>query len=106
MRRILAVLTMAAAMGTMAADPKEKKETRARKQTQSASNMTGCVDERGETYVLTAEGSMEKRATLRGRAFTDDNFARFVGHKVRVTGESKDGVLHVDKIEKVAETCH
>ena len=49
---------------------------------------------------------MEKATTLRGRAFTDDNFARFVGHKVRVTGESKEGVLHVDKIEKIGETCH
>jgi hypothetical protein len=49
---------------------------------------------------------MTKAATLRGRAFTDDNFARFVGHKVKVAGESKDGVFHVDKIEKIAETCH
>ena len=103
MRRILAVLTLVTALTVMAAD---KKDTRSRKDPPASSTVTGCVDQRGTTYVLTVPGAMEKVAALRGRAFTDDNFARFVGHKVKVTGESKEGVLHVDKIEKIAETCH
>jgi hypothetical protein len=105
MRHLLATLSLGVALLASGADSRSPKPQRQTRPPASAT-MTGCVDQRGETYVLTAEGAMDKSATLRGRAFSDDNFARYVGHKVKVTGDSKDGVFHVDRIDKVAETCH
>jgi hypothetical protein len=99
-------MMLGAALSATAADTKStkpKKETRSR---QAAANITGCVDQKGTTYVLTGAGTMQRGTTLQGRAFSDDNFARYVGHKVKVTGESREGVFHVDKVDKVAETCH
>lgn len=72
-------------------------------------SLTGCVDQKGEQYVLTSVDSMQVMAVLRGRAFTDDNFARYVGQKAEVQGELREEkderVLHVTRIDKISETC-
>ena len=106
MRRIFAVMMLGAALSATAADTKSTKRKNETRSGRAAANITGCVDQKGTTYILTGAGTMQTATTLQGRAFTDDNFARYVGHKVKVTGESKEGVFHVDKVEKVAETCH
>lgn len=71
--------------------------------------MTGCIDQRGERYILTEDERLNKRAVLRGRAFSDDNFARYVGHRVTVQGssspEGEERIISVDRLDDVAETC-
>ena len=48
--------------------------------------ITGCLDQRGESYVLKSEKNMKEVTALKGKAFSDDNFARYVGHTVTVYG--------------------
>ena len=71
--------------------------------------MTGCLDQQGETYVLRGLDQARRVATLRGKAFSDDNFARYVGHKVTVYGNvTKDGdttVVHVTKVDDGGPGC-
>ena len=90
---------------TIAAAQKDKPAAAKTKQT----TLTGCIDQRGETYVITEDTAMKAQAVLKGRAFSDDNFARFIWTKAAATGELKDEegkrLLHVTKIETVAGTC-
>jgi len=71
--------------------------------------MTGCIDQRGENYVLTGDDELKKKAVLRGRTFSDDNFARYLGHKVKVQGsavtEGEDAVINVDRIDDISGSC-
>ena len=82
---------------------KPAKPTRAASQT-----AVGCLDQRGETYVLTGDRELKRLLTLEGDGFSDDNFARYLGHKVRVRGRLKDAgssVFRVREITTVSETC-
>jgi hypothetical protein len=81
--------------------PKPSRQTQKAKQT----TMTGCVDERGERYVLSSESDMSKLTTLKGKAFSDDNFARYVGHKVTVHGSLNGESFEVTKIDNISDTC-
>lgn len=104
---LLTALPVAAQADRNTREPRERDQSRERKEAQkSATPMTGCVDQRGETYRLMPEGRTTGGTILRGRAFSDDNFARYVGHKVSVEGSLEGDTLHVTKITKVAETCH
>lgn len=67
--------------------------------------LTGCLDERGEKYVLAEDTELKKITELRGKGFSDDNFARFVGHRVRVHGSPGEAVFHVTRIEDLAAGC-
>lgn len=75
----------------------------------AAQTYTGCVDERDGAFVLTGDRELVTKAVLRGDGFTDDAFARHVGHKVKVEAVlSKEGdkqVLRVKKITTVSESC-
>jgi hypothetical protein len=47
----------------------------------------GVVDQSGGSFVLSTQDRLRPIAKLRGGDFSDDNFARFVGSKVRITGK-------------------
>jgi hypothetical protein len=68
----------------------------------------GCLDQRGETYVLTGDRELRRIVTLHGDGFSDDNFARYLGHKVKVQGrlaEPGSSVFNVRDIVTISETC-
>jgi hypothetical protein len=67
--------------------------------------ITGCLDQRGESYVLKSEKDMKEVIALKGKAFSDDNFARYVGHTVTVYGARDREIFQVTKIVNVADTC-
>ena len=48
--------------------------------------ITGVVDQTGGSFVLSTEDRLRPIAQLRAQGFSEDNFARFVGLKVRITG--------------------
>lgn len=90
---------MIAALGFAGPDPKQKASpTKSQK-------ITGCLDQRGEGYVLKSEKDMKDVTKLKGKAFSDDSFARYVGHKVTVSGDRDGELLLVTKIVNVADTC-
>ena len=66
---------------------------------------TGCLDQRGEHYVLRSEADMSRISTLKAKGFTDDNFARYIGHKVTVHGRQDGETFEVVRIENVSDTC-
>lgn len=73
-------------------------------------SLNGCVDERDGQYVLTNDTTLQPTARLQPAAGSpEDNFARFMGHKVTVRGKlSKQDplpVVTVESIESVSETC-
>ncbi|MDZ4797206.1 MAG: hypothetical protein SGI92_03515 [Bryobacteraceae bacterium] len=106
MRKLIAVVVCAA--GLLGATPDEKKKGPAKPAAPAQESMTGCVDQRGETYVLAGSG-MKEEAKLAGKAFSDENFARYVGHTVTVRGSVDRSVsplvVQVVKIDEVSATC-
>jgi hypothetical protein len=73
-------------------------------------SLTGCVDERDGQYVLTNDTNLQPTARLKPAAGSpEDNFAKHVGHKVKLRGVlSQDDPLPVMTVESVAtvsETC-
>ena len=104
---VLALFLAATAIGGAADTTKNRKPS----QTQSANaeSMTGCLDQRGEAYYL-AGPDLKAEAQLKGKSFSDDNFARYIGHLVTVTGSvdrtfADKPVVSVLKIENVKDTC-
>jgi len=96
-------ILLASAVLVMAADKKpRKKQSPAAK---GQSSLTGCLDQRGELYVLRSESDMRRVSTLKGKGFSEDNFARYIGHKVTVYGQAAEGAFDVVRIENVADTC-
>lgn len=71
--------------------------------------LTGCVDQRGNDFVLAGDKELHEIAVLHYVGMSDDNFAREVGHKVTVEGTlSKEGgtpVMRVTKLKTISETC-
>ncbi len=86
-------------------------EKKAPKQTRRASTntFTGCIDQRGDNFVLTEDKEMRTIAVLHGEGFSDDNFAREMGHKVTVEGsltnDSDPKVIRVTKVTRIADSC-
>ncbi len=72
-------------------------------------SLTGCLDQQGETYVIRELSTAGAVSRLKGKSFSDDNFARYVGHKVTVHGtiEKQDqaAVMHVTKIDDAGPGC-
>jgi Protein of unknown function (DUF5818) len=73
-------------------------------------SMTGCLDEQpGPQYVLRDEKELGLIALLEPVGFPAEDFAKYVGQRVSVTGtrSSKDGtpLMKVRSIKKLAETC-
>jgi len=75
----------------------------------AVTKMSGCIDQRDGIYVLTGDKELNAVAVLHGEGFSDDNFARYVGHKVTVEGtvakEGDSSTVKVRKITDVADTC-
>ena len=71
--------------------------------------LTGCIDQRGNDFVLAGDKELHQIAVLHYVGISDDNFAREVGHKVTVEGTlSKDGdtpVMRVTKLKTISESC-
>jgi hypothetical protein len=71
--------------------------------------LTGCVDQRGNDFVLTGDKELHDIAVLHYVGISDDNFAREVGHKVTVEGTlSKKGntrIMRVTKLTTISESC-
>lgn len=110
MLRVLFVLMLAvlAVPLTWSAQGKSEKKT-PQKNRAATQSITGCVDQQGETYVLRELTAARAVTTLRGKAFSDDNFARYVGHKVTVHGTvQKEGnvpVINVTKVDDASPGC-
>ena len=73
-------------------------------------SLTGCVDERDGEYVLTNDTNLQPTARLKPAAGSpEDNFAKHMGHKVKVGGVLSKAdpipVITVDSIATVSETC-
>jgi hypothetical protein len=94
---VLAITLSAAPQQT----PKEPPAPSKRVQTE----MSGCVDQQKEEFVLTSPADMTVLARLKGKGFADDNFARYIGQKVSVRGYATGRVFEVVKIVKLADTC-
>jgi hypothetical protein len=71
--------------------------------------LTGCLDQRGESYVLTGDRELRRIVTLEGDGFSNDNFARYLGHKVKLQGRlasrEDNAAFRVREIATVSETC-
>jgi hypothetical protein len=90
-----------------APDDLQKSSKRPRKDVQPAASasLRGCVDQRGEAYVIRSTDDMARVTALKGKGFSDDNFARYVGQQVKVYGRASNGSFEVTKIDKISETC-
>jgi hypothetical protein len=93
-----------AAVGLAGPDSKPTKGPAAKPRA-AQQQITGCLDQRGEAYVLKSEKDMTAVTTVRGKVFSDDNFARYVGHTVTVSGTKDGDLFWVTKIVNVADTC-
>src|SRR5437764_5923166 len=75
--------------------------------------MTGCMDEKPEGYVLSnPEDPQKQLAQLEPVGFDKAIFARYVGHKVSVSGDLVAGsdpptlrVTSPSSVKDIAETC-
>ena len=72
--------------------------------------LTGCLDEEaGPQYVLRGDQELRLLAVLKPQGFPVQNFARYLGHKVTVTGSlsSENGtpLMAVRSIKNIADIC-
>src|SRR5690348_10925977 len=76
----IAVLLLAVAT---AAEPPQKQKKKAA----AAQAVTGCMDEKPEGYVIRSDDALRELAQLEPVGFEKAIFARYVGHKVTVSGQ-------------------
>ena len=110
MARILLALIVGLPLAWSAPDTQTKNTRDTVKKARTAvSSLTGCLDQQGEGYVLRDLGSARAVSSLKGKAFSDDNFARYVGHKVTVHGtiekQGQASVVHVTKVDDEGPGC-
>ena len=74
--------------------------------------LTGCVDEKTDVYILRTDDMLKELATLEPVGFDRTNFARFVGHKVSVSGQLVTStepptmrVSSLDHIKNLSDIC-
>jgi len=77
-----------------------------------ARTMSGCVDEKSSDFVLFTDDMLKQIAMLESVGFDKTNFARFVGHKVSITGLLIDStqpptlrVSNYDNIKILSDIC-
>jgi hypothetical protein len=74
-----------------------------------SASLTGCIDEENGRYVLVDDRELKPIADLVADGFPTEGFAKHVGHKVTLRGESTPGearpVFKVRSIDTVSETC-
>jgi hypothetical protein len=90
----------------------KKKPAKKAKPAVAMQSVTGCVDEKTMEYVLRTDDMLKEVAKLESVGFDKTNFARFVGHKVTVSGEmlySGDvptvRVSSLDHIKNISDIC-
>ena len=93
-------------LGAAEQQPRQNSENRNTRDKRTV--LTGVVDQVGDRFVLAGEDDIRPRAILRAEGFSPDNFARFVGHHVRVRGrvltEGSETVLVVKSVENIERT--
>jgi hypothetical protein len=74
--------------------------------------MTACLDEKADYYVLRTDDMLKELAVLEPVGFEKQIFARYVGHKVSISGElnssSQPPTLRVSSpahIKDISEMC-
>jgi len=74
--------------------------------------VTGCVDEKTDVYILRSDDQLRELATLEPVGFDRTNFARFVGHKVAVSGQLVTTtqpptirVSSLDHVKNISDIC-
>lgn len=100
-------LSIAVALaGLLSANPEEKHQKQpATASDNTQSSLTGCLDQRGERYILASEAEMSKVTALKAKRMSNDNLARYIGHKVTVRGKQNGDIFEVVKIENISDTC-
>jgi hypothetical protein len=104
MRTLLSGLMLA---GFLAAAPPQTGKT---EKSAAKASLTGCVDEHNGQYVLTNDTNLQATARLQPAAGSaEDNFAKHMGHKVKVRGklvqEDPLPVMTVEGIETISDAC-
>lgn len=101
---LLLALLVQGARPAAGADKKEKKAAPAKTQT-----LTGCVDETPSGYVLRGDRQLKQIAALEPVGFVKENLARYVGHKVTVSGKQAGTadapVFMVQSVKELADYC-
>ena len=71
------------------------------------STLVGCLDQDADKFVIREEREMKKVATLEPVGFDITQFARFMGHRVKVEGRMRpnEAVFEVRRIESIADNC-
>jgi hypothetical protein len=111
MTRLLVLISAVMLMSTSVAPAADKKPAKRGKGAPAvkSTSFTGCIDQRGENYVLTGDKELRTVAVLHGEGFNDDNFAREMGHKVTVegtlAGDADPKTIRVTKVTKISDTC-
>jgi hypothetical protein len=110
MRRLLFAFFIAMAL-TWSAPETQSKNPKSKNATSRpvTTSRTGCIDQQGEAYVLRELSTGGIVMKLKGKSFSDDNFARYVGHKVTVHGtvdnQGQTSVMHVTKVDDAGAGC-
>ena len=69
------------------ANPAQKGSAQKEKKSASSTVISGCLDEKPEHYVIRTDDSLKELAALEPVGFDRSLFARFVGHKVSISGD-------------------
>jgi hypothetical protein len=95
-----ALLAVAVVLSLAGADKRKERPRRA------MVTVSGCLDQRGESYVLRGDRELKVKYTLKADGFSDDNFARHLGHRVEVRGAGDSGeTFRVREIKTLSDTC-
>ena len=102
-------LTMLLLLAALPAPAQKDKKKSAKPPTQT---MIACVDEQSSDFVLVTDDMLKQIAILEPVGFDKTGFARFVGHKVSITGQwiasTQPPTLRVsnyDNIKIVSDIC-
>lgn len=89
LKRVLCLpVLLAAATVTVSAVPAAADQgSRSRQETRIRTEIVGVVDQKEGKFFVAGDEQMNPIANLRGVGFSEDNFARFLGMRVRITGE-------------------
>jgi hypothetical protein len=92
--------------------PAQQQKQKQKKAAPKMDSLTGCVDEKTEVYILRTDDALKELATLEPVGFDKTNFARFVGHKVTVSGQLNATttpptmrVSSLDHIKNLSDMC-
>jgi hypothetical protein len=103
MRNVLGLLMLVVCVAAAAQQPDKTRPA-------AKASLVGCVDEHDGQYVLTNDTNLQPTARLKPAAGSpEDNFARHMGHKVKVRGvlakEEPLPIMTVESVEAISEAC-